>query len=207
MTKANSESAALLITSLQKLPVEYNENPRWSMKHETIYEVNRPFDIMCYKYALKAVRDYFCEWFKYSKSEAQVLLVTQGDYKEYYRAFPVLPYRTPKGQNILEQMAKPVIVVLPQENTPSNTIIEDTYWHQTVKGHPIMRIHSHHCLDAYQSQTDYLYLNSGTLEMVLGHIDREIPQCCYWLTRHSDRRCKEKVFQVSTEECQKLFLN
>lgn len=181
---------------VKQRPEKHRENERWSLMNGRIYEENQLFDVMRYKSAFRVVLDYFKEWQRLADSEAQVLLVTREDYEQYYRVFPIIPY---------EQDEELVIVVLPQINTPSNTIISDEYWYQTAKGQPVMRIHSHHVYPAYQSATDFASLNSGTLEVVFGHINQPIPQCCYWLTRHSDVECKEKVFYTSPEVCDKLF--
>ena len=87
-------------------------------------------------------------------------------------------------------------MILPQYNTSANTIVDDTYWYQTVKSVPIMRIHSHHILDAYQSKTDYDGLNSGTLEVVFGHVNTDVIDVAYWLTQFSDPAVKGSVFKT-----------
>ncbi len=89
------------------------------------------------------------------------------------------------------------IIILPQINTSTNTIIDDAYWYKTVRGQPIMRIHSHHKWLAYQSKTDFESLNSGTLEVVLGNIDQDVITIAYWLTRHSDESVKSYTFSTT----------
>lgn len=168
---------------IQTIPATHREVKRWEFKDGMILENGDTFDPGNYRNEFAIVLRYFQEWQTYANLEAQVLLVTQEDYESYYTHFPVLPnpYSSVK------------IVVLPQENTPVNTIVREQYWHKTVKGDPIMRIHSHHEWSAYQSATDFSCLNSGTLEVVFGKIDNE-PEIAYWLTRHSDITTKEHVF-------------
>ena len=91
--------------------------------------------------------------------------------------------------------------VLPQMNTPGSSVISEAFWQKYIveKGIvPIMRIHSHHMLNAYQSQTDYSTLNSGTLEIVMGRIMEKGLRFAYWLDEHG-KDTKGYVFQA--EEC------
>lgn len=170
---------------IQSIPQTHNESKRWKLTKNGILEDDQPIDFSKYQNIFKVVAGYFKEWQKMANLEAQVLIVTTDDYEQYYKAFPTLPSN--------EDLQ---IVVLPQQNTWSNTIIEDAYWHRTVKNPPIMRIHSHHILDAYQSQTDYEGLNSGTLEVVFGHVNTDIIDVAYWLTQFSDPTAKESVYKT-----------
>lgn len=167
---------------IQSIPPTHSENSRWELRDGSIYENGELFNIENYRTELTAIRNYFKEWANMAQLEVQVLLVTNEDYELYYKQFAVLPSGTDNK-----------IVLLPQYNTYSNTIIDDTYWFKTVKGEPIMRIHSHHVLPAYQSRTDFDGLNSGTLEMVLGTVTKPETEVAYWLTRHADIHAKEYV--------------
>lgn len=171
---------------IQTIPETHSETTRWELRDGIVFEKGEMFDPENYMDDFLVVLRYFKEWQKFADLEAQVLLVTTEDYDKHYTHFPTLA--NPKSTQNLK------IVVLPQINTTSNTIIEDGYWYKTVKGQPIMRIHSHHRWNAYQSQTDFNYLNSGTLEVVFGQIEQDEPKLAYWLSRHSDIHAKENVF-------------
>lgn len=172
----------------------YKETDLWRYHNDQIQiKVNdeyKPFDIHTYKHVFEPIISWFREWQKMADLETQVLIVTSEDYDKYYTKFPTL--------NTPDTRAK--VVILPQYNTPSNTIIAESYWHKTVKGEPIMRIHSHHILKAYQSQTDFDSLNSGILEVVFGTLDKDTVEVAYWLTRHSDIKVKEHVFYTTLEQ-------
>lgn len=173
---------------VNSLPVETNENPHWSLEQDVILNnKGQPLIISDYKDLLVVIKNYFSEWAKMGGLEAQVLVLTKEDYDTYpYGNFPTL--MSPNDDYRL--------VVLPQINTPSNTIIDDNYWFKTVKGNPVMRVHSHHYLPAYQSQTDYNSLNSGTLEVVIGNVLDEQPTIAYWLTRFNDENAKNSVYKT-----------
>lgn len=179
----------------------YKENLLWRLENDVI-EIKdpefadchaeseyQPFDIHQFDRIFKPIALYFREWQKMANLEAQVLIVSNDDYNKHYNKFPTLNV---KDNNIR-------VVVLPQYNTPANTIVADDYWHKTVKGDPIMRIHSHHILNAYQSKTDFESLNSGTLEVVFGRVDTDTIEVAYWLSRHSDITAKERVFYTTLE--------
>lgn len=161
----------------------HQENPHWDLKDNIIYHHGKPFEYNEYQTLFDTVKLYFAEWSTALGTEAQVLVVTNSDYQAYYTNYPVLPCG-----------ALYKVIVLPQYNTPSNTIIPEEYWHKVVKGNPIMRIHSHHILDAYQSTTDYNSLNSGTLEVVLGRVDKPEYQITYWLSRFGNPEAKNQTY-------------
>lgn len=165
----------------------YKEVDFWSYENDTIHFHGSPLNIHMYDNIFKPIALWFREWQKMANLETQVLVVTKEDYNNYYKQFPLLPTDDDRLR----------VVILPQYNTPSNTIIDDSYWHKTIKGEPIMRIHSHHILNAYQSQTDFNSLNSGILEVVFGKVDTDTIEIAYWLTRHSDITTKEHVFYTT----------
>lgn len=71
-----------------------------------------------------------------------------------------------------------------------------SFYQDEVRAAYVMRVHSHHVLNAYQSSTDYESLNSGTLEVVLGKVNEDVNEVVYWLTRHSDISAKNYVHQT-----------
>ena len=169
----------------RSLPQTHKETKRWSIKEGVIYDDDKILDLSDFDKELKAISLYFREWQKFGNLEAQVLVVTKDDYEKYYTQFAILPVESDLR-----------LIVLPQFNTPANTIVQDEYWHKTIKGEPVMRVHSHHVLNAYQSSTDYESLNSGTLEVVLGKVHEDVNEVAYWLTRHSDISAKNYVHQT-----------
>lgn len=172
---------------IQSIPEHHRETRCWSFHDNQIWKYDIPLDIHEFDNMFKIVARYFKEWQLFADLEAQVLVVSNHDYEHYYTQFPTL----------MSDSEHYKIVVLPQINTSTNTIIEDTYWYKTVRGQPIMRIHSHHKWSAYQSQTDFENLNSGTLEVVLGNIDQDVITIAYWLTRHSDESVKSYTFSTT----------
>lgn len=172
---------------LSTVPKAHRENKDWQLdqKNQQLYYQGQLFDLAIFHDLLTPVVYYFREWQKMNNLEAQVLVVSAKDYTRYYQAFPILP---------LPKETAYRVVILPQLNTHVNSHIEDAYWYHTVKGNPILRIHSHHSFDAYQSHTDHDSLNSGTLEMVIGHIEQPMVSVAYWLTRYSDPTAKDRVF-------------
>lgn len=173
---------------VESIPLKHKETQRWSFIENQIIDnvKHAPFNHVDYLTLFETVLDYFQEWNKFGNLESQVLIVTKDDYEKYYTVFPIIPNNS-----------EFIIVVLPQINTMANTIVDENYWHTTVKGEPVMRIHSHHVLDAYQSATDYASLNSGTLEVVLGRVDTHQPMIAYWLSRHSNPNSKDITFRAS----------
>lgn len=184
----------------RSLPQKHKETKRWSIKDGIIYDSGEPLDLARFERELKVISLYFREWQKFGNLEAQVLVVTKEDYEKYYTQFAILPVES----NLR-------LIILPQFNTPANTIIQEEYWHKTIKGEPVMRVHSHHVLNAYQSSTDYESLNSGTLEVVLGKVHEDVNEVAYWLTRHSDISAKNYVHQtklnLQAQDAEKEVLN
>lgn len=184
----------------RSLPQTHKETKRWSIKEGIIYDNGEILDISNFDKELRAISLYFREWQKFGNLEAQVLVVTKEDYEKYYTQFAILPVESDLR-----------LIILPQLNTPVNTIVQEEYWHKTIKGEPVMRVHSHHVLNAYQSSTDYESLNSGTLEVVLGKVHEDVNEVAYWLTRHSDISAKNYVHQtklnLQAQDAKKEVLN
>ena len=184
----------------RSLPQTHKETKRWSIKEGIIYDNGEILDISNFDKELRAISLYFREWQKFGNLEAQVLVVTKEDYEKYYTQFAILPVESDLR-----------LIILPQFNTSVNTIVQEEYWHKTIKGEPVMRVHSHHVLNAYQSSTDYESLNSGTLEVVLGKVHEEVNEVAYWLTRHSDISAKNYVHQtklnLQAQDAEKEVLN
>lgn len=169
------------------MPKTYTINPFWEMNDGYIWDKQKQirFSPESLKPWLSAVVSFFRLNYDSFRSESQVLLVTEADKKklESKYAIPSL-----QGTNFL---------VLPQVNTWSNTSISEIFWQNVImKEHitPLMRIHSHHVLEAYQSNTDWSTLNSGTLEVVLGKIYDEVPEIAYWLDIRGTEN-KDNVFK------------
>lgn len=149
---------------------------------------------------LMAAREYFRRVYESFGTEAQVLCLEQEDAQLYANlGIPVMP-----GPFHIYSMDI-AILVLPQFNTPVNSVINEPFWQKYIAGRditPFARIHSHHRLDAYQSATDYSSLNSNSLEIVMGHITEEPIHIAFWLDEHG-KDTKEYVFQaMETEEGQ-----
>ena len=172
---------------VESIPKTNRETTCWSFYDGQIWKYDIPLDIHEFDNIFKVVARYFREWQLFADLEAQVLVVSNLDYGNYYTHFPVLPCDSEHYK----------MIILPQINTSTNTIIDDAYWYKTVKGQPVMRIHSHHKWAAYQSQTDFTTLNSGTLEVVLGNIDQDVITIAYWLTRYSDESVKSHTFSTT----------
>ena len=170
---------------IKNTPVTHKETKRWSIVDGIIYDGDKVLNLDIFHKELVAFSKYFREWQRCANMEAQALVVTNEDYEKYYSHFAIIP---------IESEYK--IVILPQYNTPTNTIVDENYWHKAVKGQIVMRVHSHHILHAYQSGTDYNSLNSGTLEVVLGKVHEDINEVAYWLTRHSDETAKDFVYNT-----------
>lgn len=159
----------------------YAQNPFWKFEDVIKHRVSgTDFSISEYKDLFDVVVKYFKTVYDSFKTEAQVLLVTKEDFAK------LESYNLPTIDNPTDL----VITVLPQENTWGNTSISEEFWQCHILGNditPVMRIHSHHILNAYQSTTDWSSLNSGTLEVVLGKIYDDEYKIAYWL----DERGKE----------------
>ena len=179
----------------RSMPKKEKKNPYWEFD-ETLELVQhldgRHIHIGDNVPLLTQVRSYFRSVYESFGTETQVLCVTDDDKRILEKkGIPNL------GRYLFDGI--PVwVMVLPQVNTPVNTIISETFWQKEIvdKGiMPVVRIHSHHRLDAYQSSTDYSTLNSNTLEMVMGHINEDLFQVAYWLDQHG-KDTKSHVFHV-----------
>ena len=167
----------------RNMPRRRKENPYWyyDERNELIREresgwvLNRgPITGV-----LDIVHKFFLRVYESFHSEAQVLIVAQKDKNKLSAiGIPCL------AENLMFGMQLCAVMVLPQQNTGGLSQISETFWQTYIVGRniiPVARIHSHHILGAYQSATDYASLNSGTLEMILGRIDKENPDLCFWL--------------------------
>lgn len=180
------EALAAMIAAKQAV---YKENPYWVFQDDKIKHRNGvTFDIYQYQTLFDTVKTYFKTVFDSFQTEAQVLVVSSEDYEKLVDfALPTIPTHL-KGY---------VVVVLPQENTWGNTSVSEVFWQTKIVDQdiaPLMRIHSHHTLNAYQSSTDWSSLNSGTLEVVLGKIYDDEYRLAYWL----DERGKDTKEHVWT---------
>ena len=157
-------------------------------------ETDQFFSLEQAEEVLYGVREYFRNVYTSFGTEAQVLIIHQAD------APLLLSKGIPALENGWANFAHyPVrIFVLPQWNTPGNSVISEAFYQRVIHEQqitPVARIHSHHRLDAYQSATDYNTLNSGTLEMVLGHIMEKSYQAAYWLDTPGEQT-KDKVWKA-----------
>ena len=154
---------------------------------EKAMQANRPL--------LGTVRSHFRMVYDSFGTEAQVLCVTEEDASKLKKmAIPFI--QTGERQHFCGIFVE--IFVLPQFNTPVNSVISEHLWQKAIVSSgitPVVRIHSHHMLDAYQSATDHSTLNSNTLEMVMGHIGKERLQVAYWLDEHG-KDTKDAVFRA-----------
>lgn len=127
---------------------------------------------------LRKVREFFRRFYESFRSEAQVLCLTMEDADKLMEiGIPILT----TGQIGPHEIA---VMVLPQDNHMGTSVISEWFWQERIIAagiKPVARIHSHHVLNPYQSFTDYSTLNSGTLEIVIGKIDHEELNICYWL--------------------------
>lgn len=167
-----------LLKHIREKPVKYAENPFWDYINEEIIDkrTQKALDMSTYFGIFDTIRLYFKNVYTSFNTEAQVLIVDESAYKTLYDQEQRIPYIN-VGNNLYA-------LVLPQENTWANTSISETYWQSRIVDNqitPLMRIHSHHILDAYQSATDWSSLNSGTLEVVIGDVLNEDYKLAYWL--------------------------
>lgn len=166
-----------------KMPKKLTPNPYWMYAADTneirTADQSEAFCLERMESVLTTVRTYFRSVYESFRTEAQVLCVKQDD-AEKLDALGI-----PRLMGVHDVFGQPVIIfVLPQQNTPVNSSISDLFWQTHLVEQrivPVARIHSHHRLDPYQSATDYSTLNSGTLELVMGHIFEEPLQVGYWL--------------------------
>lgn len=194
MTNENQPKSSLALF-LEDSPPQYRKNPYWSWsgvsKVIQSKQTKSEIDLNQYADLLKCIRNYFRMHFDSFKSEAQVLVLNKPDADTLSElSMPVIQQQFNKDL---------VIIVPPQQNSYSNTSISENFWYShLIKNDitPVMRIHSHHELSAYQSPTDYASLNSNSLEVVLGKIYETEPQIAYWLDV-SGTDIKSNVFYKS----------
>lgn len=148
-------------------------NPYWEFEHNQIRHKNgkplTPNDLPF----LQPILKYFQLISKTFNTEAQCVVLKKEDESKIDSSLLRLPY---DGNNF-------IIVVLPQTNTTVSSNVPEEIWQKYIVNSgivPYARVHSHHNFDAYQSNVDYSTLNSGTLEIVMGHIFKK-PVYCYWL--------------------------
>lgn len=177
MTKTHEDLTAFL--NGRTKPGKENPFWRWNEESGITRPSGSPLVIQDEDLPLvKQVQRYFRNMYDCERSEAQVLLIAYEDlpnFQEHF-CFPTLGIYAFQGSPVSIQ-------VPPQRNTPTNSMVSERFFQKlrTLEITPVARIHSHHVLDAYQSSTDYATLNSGTLEMVFGHIERDYPDMVGWL--------------------------
>lgn len=179
----------------RSMPAKKKDNPYWVFTEEPLgissirkniaedhqaadKSDKEPFDLAPSIPMLKAVREFFRRYYESFRGEAQVLCVPVDKEKRLSElGIPVLTHGMIGPFEVS-------VVVLPQNNSSGNTVISEKLWQERIVGEgiiPVARIHSHYTLGPYQSMTDYSTLNSGTLEMVMGHILENELNICYWL--------------------------
>ncbi len=191
------------IAYFRQMPKKKQENPHWSFSEENgvVTKQGDPLALELCTELLKTVRGYFRAVYDSFHTEAQVLVVTEED-AEKLRALCL-----PTLGRFFFQYGTAEVFVLPQTNTPVNSIISEAFWQTKIVENqivPLARIHSHTVVDAYQSATDYSTLNSNSLEMVLGRIDKEPLFVAYWLDEHG-KDTKRNVYQA-LQQGEKKFL-
>lgn len=190
-------SRELLASLIAQTQPVYAQNPYWIFEDEQIKTVTgEPFSPEMLTSVIAVVQKYFATVFRSVQTEAQVLVVKEAD-----AAF----FRNDCIPELATDNADLAIFVLPQNNTWGTTSVSEVYWQKMVEAGitPYVRIHSHHTLAAYQSQTDWSTLNSGSLEMVLGDVFAETPQIAYWLdVRGTD--AKDNVWNVTDGETHQI---
>lgn len=169
---------ALMAAKLGKKEATFAANPHWQQKDGYIADVRRGeiFDVRDYDTLLLGVKEFFKSYYDSFKAESQVVVVTSEDKAKFRNKY--LP------EIHIDDIDDLHVIVLPQENVWGNTVVSEAYWQNELVAQgitPVFRIHSHHVLEAYQSSTDWSSLNSGTMEMVLGHIYDEQHHIAYWL--------------------------
>lgn len=170
----------------RSMPSKKKENPYWefddeakAIKAKSTGDVGtEALHLNDSENTLLMVREYFRRFYDAFQTEAQVLCVTRGDGEKLNLAgIPIL------GHGQIGPYAV-TVMVLPQDNHMGTTVLSEGQWQGLLVDHgitPVLRIHSHHVLEPYQSMTDYSTLNSGTLEMVIGRIYDNNLSLCYWL--------------------------
>lgn len=186
----------------RSMPSKKKENPYWDFDEETqeirakLMSVTpgvgeKPFALDVSASTLRMVREYFRRFYEAFATEAQVLCVTREDGQKLNgMGIPVLGYGNIGPYAV-------TVLVLPQDNHMGTTVLSEGQWQNMLvnKGIvPVLRIHSHHILEPYQSATDYSTLNSNTLEMVIGRIFEEPLSICFWLDKNgTDQKAKTFV--------------
>ena len=156
-------------------------NPWWTMEGGIIHDemVDRPLDLSWrFGTLLETVRAYFREMYRHYKTEAQVVVIARADYQH------LVSLNLDTRFTVIDYLGDQVIIVPPQTNTYGTTEVSTDWWGQVLMDQnitPVMRIHSHHVMDAYQSITDWESLNSWTLEVVIGHVESNDYAVAYWL--------------------------
>lgn len=182
------------MAELVSKPATYPKNKYWEFADGKIKGSLDIEPIELAKSLLIGVLPFFVATYDALKTESQVLVLTDEDYNRInHEGIPELDPKTywarKTGLHIL---------VLPQSNSWGLTSVSEEFWHNELSSKeifPLARIHTHHILDAYQSSTDWSTLNSGSLEIVVGHIYDDVPQIAYWLdTWGSDT--KETVWKT-----------
>lgn len=187
------------LTAKQKLALkigqmkpEYDKNPYWEFKDGEIKHTDSGeiFNINEIETIRKPIQELFKLHYESYGSEAQVVVLRRIDWDNLHANGPV-------GLPIVAETAFMVVTMLPQDNTHGNTSVSESVWQRFFgnKIVPLMRIHSHHVLQAYQSITDWTSLNSGTLEVVFGTIFEDVPQIAYWLDTRGEST-KDIVFRT-----------
>lgn len=170
-------------------PFEAPVNPYWQFVDEEVngnrqrYIVPKEgnplmdsFDIEALRPLIKLLQTFFASVFEKYGTECQVFLLNEHDAAIF----------DPMCDKIKSPIKGVHIFFPPQEISPANTIVDEEYWHRelTQKGIiPLMRVHSHHMLDAYQSLTDWNSLNANTFEMVLGDVFNDNCAIAYWMDK------------------------
>lgn len=181
-----------LALQLSKKKVFAPENHYWGMKDGQIWDniKNKPFTIKPFQPLINVVAAYFKSMYEVAHSEAQVLIIDDEQIKQIDVSW-------------IPQIPSPIkhlhILVLPQDNSYGGTTISEAWWQTNVASKhvtPLMRIHSHHTLEAYQSPTDWSTLNSNTLEMVIGKVTSNPIAISYWLDILGTNN-KETVFYTN----------
>lgn len=175
----------------RSMPSKKKENPYWDFDEDTQAITARlmsitpgvgekPFLLDSSAATLRMVREFFRRFYEAFTTEGQVLCVTREDGQKLNgMGIPVLGYGNIGPYAV-------TVLVLPQDNHTGLSVLSEAQWQNMIVGQgitPVLRIHSHHVLEPYQSSVDYSTLNSNTLEMVIGRIFEEDLNICFWLDK------------------------
>ncbi|MBE5923237.1 MAG: hypothetical protein E7271_02045 [Lachnospiraceae bacterium] len=197
----NNEAAIAFFKSMPKKTVAQNPYYTYDDDYGIKYSNGKMFAIEDSLQTLVVVREYFKRVFESFGTEAQILLVSRNNGDDKKLQDIIIP-EIAKSMDLFFADVPVAIFVLPQVNTNVTSSVSEKFWQQYIIGNdivPVARIHSHYVLDAYQSATDYSTLNSGSLEMVLGHINDEMIHVAYWLDEKG-KDTKENVFVVEGDK-------